>query len=311
MLGMPDFPKNQSEFETLFATEEACRSFLFAIRWPVGFVCPGCAGTHSWHLPGDILACRQCGRKTSVTSGTLFHDSHYPLHVWFQAIWYIVGQKNGTSALGLQRLLGLGSYHTAWAWLHRLRRAMVRPGRDKLEGTIEVDETYWGGAKVGKRGRGASGKSLIFVAVAHQGQTLQRLRLLRIPDVSGVTLLGAIQQCIAPGSTVETDGWTGYKGVGAGGYVHHVVRAASVVDNDDYLLPRVHLVSALLKRWLMGTHQGGVQASHLEYYLDEYTFRFNRRKSHSRGLLFLRILEHAVQMEPVREVDLQAKPLLQ
>lgn len=303
------YPNNQSEFETFFASEEACRAYLTVIRWPNGFSCPGCGSTQTWHLPGGILACRQCGRKTSVTAGTLFHDTRSPLRIWFQAIWYVVGQKYGASALGLQRLLGLGSYHTAWAWLHRLRRAMVRPGRDRLEGTVEVDETYWGAKQVGKRGRGAAGKTLIFVAVAYNERRLERLRLLRIPDVSGPTLLGAVKQCIAPGSTVDTDGWTGYQGLATAGYLHRVVRLATGEKAD--LLPRIHLVVALLKRWLLGTHQGGVQASHLDYYLDEYTFRFNRRTSHSRGLLFRRILEYAVQVEPLREVDLHAKPLME
>lgn len=304
---MVDYPSTQSEFESLFASEKACRDYLFAIRWPDGFICPGCGNRQTWHLPEGMLACRHCGRKTSVTAGTLFHDTHYPLHIWFQAIWYVVGQKYGASALGLQRLLGLGSYHTAWAWLHRLRRALVRPGRDRLDGTVEIDETYWGGEKVGKRGRGAAGKTLILIAVAYNGRKLKRLRLLRIPDVSGPTLLGAVQQCVAPGSTVDTDGWPGYHGLTTAGYIHRVVRPATGDAVD--LLPHAHLVVALLKRWLLGTHQGGVQASHLEYYLDEYTFRFNRRTSHSRGLLFRRILEHAVQVEPLREVDLHAKPL--
>lgn len=304
---MVPYPSDQSEFETFFANEDACLTYLAAIRWPNGFVCPGCACTRAWQLPRGILACRECGRKTSVTAGTLFHDTHYPLRRWFQAIWYLVGQKYGASALGLQRLLGLGSYHTAWAWLHRLRRAMVRPGRDRLNGTVEVDETYWGGAKTGKRGRGAAGKTLIFVAVAYQDQQLQRIRLLSIPDVSSSTLLGAVQQCVDPGSTVDTDGWKGYQGLTTAGYTHRVVRTDSGENAD--LLPRVHLVVALLKRWLMGTHQGGVQATHLDYYLDEFTFRFNRRISHSRGLLFRRILEHAMQVEPLREVDLQAKSL--
>lgn len=303
---MVDYPKDQSEFETLFATEAACQAYLAMIRWPTGFVCPGCGDTKTWPLPGGIFACRQCGRKTSVTAGTLFHDTRYPLQVWFQAIWYVVGQKYGASALGLQRLLGLGSYHTAWNWLHRLRRAMVRPGRDRLTGTVEVDETYWGAPQPGKHGRGAGGKTLIFVAVAHEGARLQRIRLLHIPDASRATLEGAVQTCVAPGSTVETDGWSGYAHVASLGYTHQVIRENAQQANE--LLPRVHLVIALLKRWLMGTHQGGVQLSHLEYYLDEFTFRFNRRKSHSRGLLFQRILEHAVQWEPIREVDLQAKP---
>jgi transposase-like protein len=238
-----------------------------------------------------------------LTAGTLFQDTRSPLRVWFQAIWYITGQKYGASALGLQRVLGLGSYHTAWAWLHRLRRAMVRPGRDRLHGVVQVDETFWGSEQAGKRGRGAAGKTLILVAVEHTGRKLGRLRLLRIPDAAGETLIPAVQDLVAPGSTVETDGWAGYGGLAKSGYQHQVLRAEVTED----LLPQVHLVVALVKRWLLGTHQGGIQVSHLDYYLDEYTFRFNRRTSHSRGLLFRRVLEYAVQVDPLRESDLRAK----
>ena len=214
----------------------------------------------------------------------------------------MVSQKYGASALGIQRVLGLGSYHTAWAWLHRLRRAMVRPDRDRLAGTVEVDETYWGAAQAGKRGRGAAGKTIILVAVEHTGKKIGRLRLLRVPDFSGDTLAAAIQSTVTPGSIVETDGLQSYNGIAALGYTHRVVRT-QVLDD---LLPRVHLVVSLLKRWLLGTHQGGVQVSHLDYYLDEFTFRFNRRTSHSRGMLFRRVLEYAVLAAPVHTKELRA-----
>jgi len=296
---------DQQAFETLVASEEACRAYLAGIRWPDGFACPICDSHAAWPLATDRWECRACGRQTSVTAGTLFQDTRYPLAVWFQAIWYVTGQKHGASALGLQRVLGLGSYHTAWAWLHRLRRAMVRPGRDRLQGVVQVDETYWGREQSGKRGRGAAGKTLILVAVEHTGRKLGRLRLQRIPDAAGGTLVSALQDLVVPGSTVETDGWGGYGGLATAGYQHTVIRSEATED----LLPQVHLVVSLLKRWLLGTHQGGVQVSHLDYYLDEYTFRFNRRTSHSRGLLFRRVLEYAVQVPPVREVDLHAPPV--
>jgi transposase-like protein len=299
---MQAYPQNQSEFTALIASEQACLAYLAQIRWPDGFRCPRCGHAKAWRKATGVWECAQCGRQTSVTAGTLFQDTRYPLTVWFQAIWYVTGQKYGASALGLQRLLGLGSYHTAWAWLHRLRRAMVRPGRDRLQGVVQVDETYWGREQTGKRGRGAAGKTLILVAVEHTGRKLGRLRLRRIPDAAGETLVAAVQELVTPGSTVETDGWGGYTGLSKAGYQHQVVRAAA----SDDLLPQVHLVVALLKRWLLGTHQGGMQRSHLEYYLDEYTFRFNRRTSHSRGLLFRRVLEYAVQVDPIREVDLRA-----
>ena len=298
------YPQDQSEFDALIASEEACRAYLASIRWPTGFVCPRCAQTKAWPKATGVWECTQCGTQTSLTAGTLFQDTRSPLRVWFQAIWYITGQKYGASALGLQRVWGLGSYHTAWAWLHRLRRAMVRPGRDRLHGVVPVDETCWGSEQPGKRGRGAAGKTLILVAVEHTGRKLGRLRLLRIPDAAGETLVPALQELVTTGSTVETDGWAEYRGLTKAGYHHQVLRA----EATDDLLPQVHLVVALMTRWVLGTHQGGIQVSHLDYYLDEYTFRFNRRTSHSRGVLFRRVVEYAVQVGPLRESDLRAKP---
>jgi len=301
---MSNYPRDQQEFEVLIASEATCRAYLASIRWPDGFVCPACESPRAWQMATGRWECRACGRQTSLTAGTLFQDTRSPLSVWFQAIWYVTGQKYGASALGLQRVLGLGSYHTAWAWLHRLRRAMVRPGREPLQGLVQIDETLWGGERPGKRGRGAAGKTLILVAVEHTERKLGRLRLQRIPDASGDTLLTAVQELVTPGSIVETDGWAGYHGLSEAGYQHQVMRSATTAD----LLPQVHLVVALLKRWLLGTHQGGMQVSHLDYYLDEYTFRFNRRSSHSRGLLFRRVLEYAVLVPPLREADLRAAP---
>jgi transposase-like protein len=300
---MYSYPVDQQEFEQLISSEAACRAYLESIRWPNGFICPACGSNQAWITATGRHECHQCGRQTSVTAGTLFQDTRYPLHIWFQAIWYVTGQKYGSSALGLQKLLGLGSYHTAWAWLHRIRRAMVNPAREQLAGVVQVDETCWGSAQSGKRGRGAAGKALILIAVEHTKQKLGRVRLKKIPDASGRSLIHSIEALVSPGSVIETDGWTGYSGISHAGYVHHVLSP----DADEELLPQVHLVVSLLKRWLLGTHQGGVQVSHLDFYLDEFTFRFNRRKSNSRGLLFRRVLENAVQVLPVREADLGSK----
>ena len=223
--------------------------------------------------------------------------------LWFRAIWYVVNQKNGVSALGLQRVLGLRSYRTAWIWLHKLRCAMVRPGRDKLSGLVEVDETYIGGKKPGKRGRGAEGKSLIAVAVEDKGEHFGRIRLCRIADASAGSLIPAVQESVEPGSIVRTDGWKGYVQLPSKGYPHTVVRhSANVGDN---LLPLASQVAGLLKKWLQGTHQGAVQPSHLDYYLDEFTFRFNRRTSRFRGKLFYRLLEQAVIIPPVTGQDIR------
>jgi transposase-like protein len=299
---MDSYPETQSEFNALIASGIDCQRYLASIRWPNGFICPSCCHPTAWKLATGEYKCMRCRKRVTVTAGTLFQDTRYPLQVWFQAIWYLVSQKNGVSALGIQRILGLGSYHTAWAWLHRMRRAMVRPDRDNLSGTVEVDETYWGASQTGKRGRGATGKIMILVAVEHTGNKLGRLRLLRIPDFQGKTLELAIQTTVKPGSIIETDGLQSYNGVASKGYTHRVVRVEAIDD----LLPHVHLVVSLLKRWLLGTHQGGVQTTHLDYYLDEFTFRFNRRNSHSRGMLFHRILEYAVLLPPMHKKDLRA-----
>ena len=296
------YPRNQREFDALVASEEACQRYLSQIRWPEGFVCPACGHRRAWAVRVRWHECAGCGRQTSVTAGTMFQDTRSPLRTWFQAIWYVTGQKQGASALGLQRVLGLGSYHTAWAWLHRLRRAMVRPGRERLSGIVQVDESFWGAQRPGKRGRGAAGKSVILAAVEHTGQRLGRIRLVRVEDLRAETLAGALTLLVEPGSCIETDGLFAYRVLVEAGYRHAVLRA----ESREELLPQVHLVISLLNRWLLGTHQGAVHASHLDYYLDEFTFRFNRRTSHSRGRLFRRVLEHAVQLPPVREADLHA-----
>jgi len=294
---MEDYPRSLAEFERRFAAEAACREYLFALRWPDGFLCPRCQGRKAWSMGRGLFLCAGCRRHISVTAGTIFQDSRLPLTMWFRAVWHMTSQKNGASALGLKRVLGLGSYQTAWAWLHKLRRAMVRPGRDRLAGTVDVDETYVGGEKPGKRGRGAAGKALVVVAAQQDGEHIGRIRLVHVDDASGASLGDAIEQVIAPGSTVQTDGWKGYNGIEELGYQHIVVRSDAAVVGEN-LLPNCHLVASLLKRWLLGTHQGSVSPKHLAYYLDEFAFRFNRRTSGSRGKLFYRLLQQAVQIDP-------------
>ena len=251
--------------------------------------------------------CRGCRAQVSVTAGTVFQDSHLPLTVWFRAMWYVATQKNGASALGLQRVLGLGSYRSAWAMLHKLRRAMVRPGRDRLRGRVEVDETYWGGEEAGVVGRLTEEKALIIAAVECDGAALGRVRLRRIPDLSKTSLHRFITQAVDPGSTVCTDGLKAY--LGMEGYVHDR-RVQRHQGPGEHLMPRVHRAVSLLKRWLLGTHQGAVGHGHLDYYLDEFTFRFNRRKSASRGKLFYRLAQQAVQVEPAPiETLIKPQPL--
>jgi transposase-like protein/ribosomal protein L37AE/L43A len=293
---MEDYPTNQLEFEKRFGEEEACREYLVKIRWPDGFRCPACGLSRAWVSKRGLYQCRSCGRQTSLTAGTIFQDTRLPLRLWFRAMWAMTGYKHGVSALSLQRVLGMKRYETVWIWLHKLRAAMVRPGRERLSGTVEVDETYVGGAKAGKRGRGAAGKALVAIAVEDKEGDIGRVRLRRIPDASAKSLEPFILENVAPGSSVRTDGWGAYSFLPQKGFGHEVARQSAEVGDD--LLPLAHRLASLLKRWLVGTHQGAVRASHLDYYLDEFTFRFNRRTSRSRGKLFYRLVQQAASVEP-------------
>lgn len=246
-----------------------------------------------------LFRCTTCQRQTSLIAGTIFEGTRKPLHTWFQAMWFVTNQKSGGNALGLQRILGLGSYQTAWAWLHKLRRAMVRSGRDLLSGRIEVDETYLGGPEGNVRGRRLEKKALIVVAAQEDGKRIGRIRMRVIPDASAQSLIPFVEESVEPGSVIHTDAWLGYVPLEKKGYIHEVTFLKGNKKSPSDLMPRVHHVIALLKRWLMGTHQGAVNRDHLDYYLDEYTFRFNRRQSRARGLLFYRLLQQAVEIDPV------------
>jgi len=294
---MEDYPRTLLEFEQRFSSDQACRDYLFRLRWPDGFHCPRCQHQDAWKTERGLYHCKHCNFQTSITAGTIFQDTSKPLLLWFRAMWYVTNQKHGVSALGLQRALGLGSYRTAWTWLHKLRYAMVRPGRDRLSGIVEVDETYLGGQKPGKRGRGAAGKALVLVAAQEDRNRIGRIRLRRVVDASAKSLEAAVQEGVEPGTVVRTDGWGGYSQLESLGYAHQVIRQDSHIGEN--LLPLVNRVVSLLKRWLLGTHQGAVSVSHLDYYLDEFTFRFNRRTFRSRGKLFYRIVQQAAAVEPL------------
>lgn len=296
---MEDFPRDLLEFEARFSTEAACREYLFRLRWPDGFFCPRCGGRKTWPVSDVLLQCSDCSYQSSVTAGTIFQDTRKPLRLWFRAVWWVTSQKNGASAMGLQRVLGLKSYKTAWTWLHKLRRAMVRPDRDRLTGRVEVDEAYVGGLEEGVRGRQTETKALIVVAAQEDGPGIGRIRMRRIADASAECLVPFVKDSVEPGSAVHTDGWLGYLPLAGQGYDHQITFLKGKKKTASELMPRVHQVISLLKRWLMGTHQGAVSLEHLDYYLDEFTFRFNRRKSRSRGKLFFRLLQQAVAIEPV------------
>lgn len=299
---MEDYPRSLTKFEERFGTEEACWKYLAQMRWPDGFICPACNSQQGWQTKRGLWLCQQCGRQTSVTAGTIFHGTHKPLTLWFRAMWHITSQKYGANALGLQRVLGLGSYQTAWEWLHRLRRAMVRPNRDQLSGLVQVDETYVGGKKPGKTGRGAEGKVLVAIAVEDKAPNgLGRIRLATIKDASADSLSGFVREMVAPGSVIKTDDWLGYSTLSGQGF------RRQILPPKELKLP--HLVAALLKRWLLGTYQGAVRPSQLAYYLDEFTFRFNRRTSHFRGKLFYRLVQQALQVDPIFRKNLKADGL--
>ena len=310
-----DYPESWVDFEGWFASDEACVAYLEKLRWPGGFCCPACG---VFDTPGRAtrgrLICRACRHQSSVTAGTIFDKTRTSLRVWFAAAWYITSQKQGVSALGLQRVLGLNSYQTAWAMLHRFRRAMVRPDRNLLTGTVEVDEVYLAlrrGPGVHHKRPGSKGHDrshLVAIAVAveiHQPKGFGRIRLGRIQAPTLDSLLPFISENIEPGSQVRTDGSAIYRTLTDEGFIHdrRVILGSKVPAHEP--LPGVHRVAALLKRWLLGTHHGAVDPRHVEYYLDEFTFRFNRRKSLSRGMLFYRLIQQSALAPPVTYANIR------
>ena len=270
-------------------------------------MCPHCGSSVSWQLRDGRRSCGGCGRRVSATAGTIFHHTRTPLTVWFATAWHLTSQKGGVSAMGLQRVLGIGSYQTAWAMLHRYRTAMVRSGRERLSGQVEVDETFIGGPKSGKPGRGAFGKAIVAVAVEQlQPKGFGRCRLAVIPNVKGPTLRAFLLANVEPGSSIISDGYSSYPPATLADYVHRPINVKASGVQAHLVLPGVHRVASLIKRWLLGTHHGAIEADHLQAYLDEFAFRFNRRKSATRGMLFYRLLEQAVATKPTTYGDLVA-----
>ena len=256
-VGGIDYPRTLQEFNEWFPSEEACAQYLHRLRWPDGFRCPGCGGDKAWPTARDELRCAKCQRQTSVIAGTILEGTRKPLRMWFQTMWYVTNQKQGGSALGMQRILGLGSYQTAWTWLHKMRRAMVRPGRDRLTGRVEVDETYVGGDEEDVRGRQTETKAIVAVAIeVLEPRGLGRVRLRRVADVAARSLTPFVCKAVAPGSVVHTDGWSGYNQLAQHGYRHERSVLATSGDPAHVVMPAVHRLG-LAAQAMVARHPSG------------------------------------------------------
>jgi transposase-like protein len=299
-----DLPSDLPSFLARFGTDEQCRDFLFEARWPDGFCCAGCGHGAAWrHKKRLIDECVACGKQHSLLAGTIFEQTKTGLGRWFLAIYLVTSSKGGISAMELQRQMGFGSYGTAWSWLHKIRKAMVRPDRAVLTERVEADETLIGGPRPGRPGRGAAGKTVVAGAVESgrgksRGRRLGRLRLETVPDASAKSLGCFLGRNVARPAEVATDGWSGYGGLAATGYAHQPITLATGWGDAALRLPGIHLVFGLAKRWLLGTHHGAVRPKHLQAYLDEYVFRFNRRTATSVAHRFARLIEQAVLTAP-------------
>lgn len=292
------YTADQKKFEEIFKTEQDCIDCIESIGWSNGFECPQCCSIRFWNKNKTRYECSDCGKKTRETNNTMFHKSSNFLFIWFHAIWRMVGKKNGVRAKGLQKVLGLGSYQTEWTWQQKFRRLMLLSDRSKFEGVVEVDEVFLNGKTLDERGQGAEGKSLFAIAVEVKSRKTFRVRLKKVSDASVNYLEIFIDRNIKLSSVIIPDGLLSYSELEESDYIHRIQKS-TVKEEDEKILPSVHRVTSLLKRWLLGTHQSYLNKNKVDYYLDEYVFRYNRRKSCSRGLLFMRLLEQAVISEPV------------
>jgi transposase-like protein len=309
-----DLPEDMPSFLARFGSDEQCRECLFEARWPDGLQCAACGHDDAYALRTKIVyECVACRKQHSLLAGTIFEQTKTGLAKWFLAIYLVTSSKGGIAATELRRQLGLGSCGTAWPWLHKLREAMVRPDRPPLAERVEADETYVGGPRPGKPGRGAAGKTLVAGAVEAgrgkaRGRRLGRLRLAVLPDASAASLEGLLAAQVAEPATVATDGWRGYRGLPAKGYDHEPVNLGASRGDATLRLPAIHLVFSLAKRWLLGTHHGAVSEKHLPAYRDEDVFRFNRRTANLVGHGFARLIEHAVRIRPTTYRAIVAAP---
>jgi transposase-like protein len=300
---LDDLPKDLPTFLSRFGTDQQCREYLFKARWPEGFRCAGCGHDDAYALRTKLIyECVACGKQHSLLAGTIFEQTKTGLAKWFLAIYLVTASKGGIAATELQRQMGFGSYQTAWSWLHKIRKAMVAPGRAPLTGRVEADETDVGGPRSGRPGRGAAGKAVVAGAVESgrgkgAGRRLGRLRMQAVADSSARSLTGFLAGNVATPAEIATDGWSGYHRLDAEGYAHQPVSLTASWGDAALRLPAIHL--GLAKRWLLGTHHGAVSTKHLQAYLDEYVFRFNRRTARSISHRFARLIEQAVATGPI------------
>jgi transposase-like protein len=290
-----DFPKSEIEFDKRFSDIDKCYDYLFQTIWPDGFCCKVCGHTKFWISAKHIYICTRCEHQHSLTAGTIMDSSKKPVTYWFKAMWWFTTRRSGVNAINLQELLGLGSYGTAWSWLQKLRRCTIRKDREKLSGRVEVDEFYIGGKTSGKRGRGAASKTAVVAAVERdeKKKRIGRIRLKVIPDCSSMSLNTFVEENVEPGSTIVTDAWRSYQSIDKERYAH-IERNLTKTPDKESVLHGIHLVATLVKRLIRSTHQCRFEPRYLQNYLDEYVFRFNRRKSASIGKKFMRIVQQAV-----------------
>jgi len=284
-----DFPKTATEFEARFATEEDCRAYWIDARWGGKPACARCRSTRVWtERDGFLFECADCGHQTSLTSGTLLEKTRKPLKVWFRAVFEISARRNGISAMDLQRIMGFGSYKTAWSWLHKLRAAMVRPDREPLGPFVQIDEALVGG-------KGGPHKELVLVAAEANG----RVRLAHVENNDDDTLKRYADGQIASDTHVVTDGHAGYNSKSLGKRPHDAVVQSKAERRENDAVQSCHWTISLLKRWLLGTHAGAVRDKHLQAYLDEFAFRHNRRKTKGVGRIAARVIEQLVAHAPL------------
>ena len=288
----PFYPQTILELEDHFATDDACREYLTRLRWPNGFVCPRCGHQGGWTATRGRLICQSCRHQTSVTSGTIFQGTHKPLRLWFQAIWQVTSPEHVASARDVQQILGV-RYPTARAWMHKLRRAAIRPEQDRLFGRVEVDLTWISDSPEGRNGR-ETDKPFVFIAAEENDSGTGRIRMSRTISATRKSLRKFLGTAIEPGSIVRGYGFVGERDARAVGCHYATVLFDGDQDAATELLPRLRRIETSLHRWLSGTDHGAVHRNHLDSYLDEFTSRFNRRDTLSRGELFHQMLQESL-----------------